>query len=190
MNIDGLIVGCAGVGLIAFVILHLGTYRCIRPGQVFPWLKLIFVISGIFSLVAFYFGMQSLAKSGLLISALNSVLVYGLTLTVFGFAAFHYILFIFGPHESSIRLRILREIDRCHPNPCTQDQLLKAYNANIILKRRLDRLLTDGNIVFDGQRYQLTLKPSFFMLVDRIAGGLSKIIEPTTSVQTPKSSNT
>ena len=173
---DGLVLFNAVAGLLLFIGFHLATYRLISAGNVLKWLKQIFVPGALLNLVlsGIFFFRDSASVGGPDRSAM--VLCTLLSLAVYAMVTFLYVLCLFGPHESSIRIRIIRELDKFYPNACPENVLRGAYNAQIILQRRLDRLMSAGDITFDGKRYRLQKKCNFFMLSDRIAKVLYRLM--------------
>ena len=73
--------------------------------------------------------------------------------TIYFFLVFHYIAFVFGMNEASIRVRLLFEVGS--KDHITSDEILRRYNAEGILKVRLARLISAGHFKFDGTRYEV-----------------------------------
>ena len=96
-------------------------------------------------------------------------------LLLFGLLCFCYVICIFGPYESSIRLRLIRDIyERQGPSVSWAD-LTQTYNDEIILKIRLDRLAAAGDLTFDGTRYQIRKKQNIFSFLARISRVMKKM---------------
>ncbi|MEI7863807.1 MAG: hypothetical protein WCI38_00445 [Chthoniobacterales bacterium] len=53
--------------------------------------------------------------------------------------------------EASLRIRILREVAAAEG--CQPDQLLAAYNSRVVLEARIERLVTDGQLLHREGRY-------------------------------------
>lgn len=93
---------------------------------------------------------------------------------IYGLSSFIYILCVFGPYETSVRLRILSLLDS-HKSK-SLEEILEGYNSKAILDVRLIRLLGAGDILYDGQFYYLAKKFNAFFLINAIAGWLTKLI--------------
>ena len=162
----------AALGML--VALHVGTYRFIAAGNVLTWLKKIAVISAVgnvlLSGMTFLGGAAGAESLGLA----RGLLCAGLSLGIYFLLVFLYILCIFGPHESSVRLRLVRELDKYYPEPCPEKLLKQSYNAQAILRRRLARLQATGDIIFDGQYYRVHKQWNFFVFADQASGFLKR----------------
>ena len=69
-----------------------------------------------------------------------------LALVVQGLLCFVYVLCIFGPYETSVRMRLVREIDKAGTKGISLEALLGRYNAGTIVDLRLRRLMGSGDI--------------------------------------------
>ena len=74
-------------------------------------------------------------------------------------------------------MRLIREIFQVYPQSLSEQELLRRYNAQTILKIRLTRLLGSGDIVFDGDIYKAANKHNFFLVSDIIAKKLQTMVE-------------
>ena len=175
-NLDLFVISNAAVSFMIYLAIHFSTFRLINPRAVLKWLMNIFLIGGLFNMggTAIY----CVAATDLLRQ--NGVVamgIYGMvSLAIYGFAAFLYVLCIFGIHESSIRMRLLRELYAARPLALSLDELLSRYNAQTILKKRLERLLASGEINSDGTRYRIQNPSNFFLFKDFIARKILKIV--------------
>jgi hypothetical protein len=52
--------------------------------------------------------------------------------------------------EASLRIRVLREVERFEGKPLSQ--LLEVYNVRVLVETRVQRLLSDGQLVRSGDR--------------------------------------
>jgi hypothetical protein len=93
---------------------------------------------------------------------------------VYAMLSFLYVLAVFGPYESSIRIRLIRELYE-HPEGLSWKQILQQYNSCMILTIRLERLLSSGDILYDGQCYKLKRKGNIFCWLEFGSEFLRKI---------------
>jgi hypothetical protein len=99
-----------------------------------------------------------------------AVLVAG-DLAIFGCLSFLFFNFV-NAGESAIRVRILREL-REMPGPVREADLLAVYNDQIILEARLGRMMRNGQLGCEDERYRL-LSPmlawmaEFFRVLKRL----------------------
>lgn len=70
----------------------------------------------------------------------------------------HYLVWVFGMGEAAIRIRLLRELERSETQSASLEEIKQNYNAEKILKSRLDRLVGAGHLAFDGKCYTLKSK--------------------------------
>lgn len=83
---------------------------------------------------------------------------------IYTLVIFIYILGVFGIMESSIRIRLLTEIAKKKTEGIGSAELLKLYNTDMILKKRLDRFVGSGDISYDHGFYRAKTKYSPFLL--------------------------
>ncbi len=98
-----------------------------------------------------------------------------LSCLIYGLSSFVYILCVFGPYETSVRLRVLSLLDSNQGK--SLEEILDQYNSQSILEVRLSRLLGAQDIVYDGQFYYCSKKFNAFFLIDSIARWLNKFIQ-------------
>ncbi|HOW36120.1 MAG TPA: hypothetical protein PL155_06885 [Candidatus Omnitrophota bacterium] len=96
---------------------------------------------------------------------------------VYLLVTFHYIVLVFGPYESSVRLRVLRELYKEFPRGMLPRELLSRYNARTVVDRRLDRLVSSGEIELKDGVYRVKNRKNYFTVSDIIVGKLRKIAE-------------
>jgi len=88
---------------------------------------------------------------------------------IFDLVAFLYVLCIFGPYESSLRLRLLRELGDVYPEGLTREQLFARYNLEDVVQRRLGRLLASQELVLKEGKYALRNPHNFFIVSEKVA---------------------
>jgi hypothetical protein len=98
------------------------------------------------------------------------MLVNGLTSAALGYCYFHFV----NLGETARRVRILRELVE-GGGALRREELLKRYNAQDMVRRRLDRLLRNGQVVVRADRYFIGKRTTLRMaqaveLVRRLTG--------------------
>lgn len=172
MPFDGVVIISAGASFVVFFILKAIVFRLVDPDAVLKWIMNVFAVTSVLHMAGIVFwnhlSSEQFAGSFLLMAAVSYVL--------FGLAAFVYILCVFGPSETSIRIRLLRELHEQKPGRLTHEALLEKYNGRIILKRRLQRLLLSGAIVEHNGRYEIKNKSNAFFFIDAVAAFIQKCV--------------
>ncbi len=168
---DWLILIIAVVSFILFLVIHVGTFRYTSRQNVLSALRNICLLSwavGAMFLVGVV-GFNIFLDGSWLKIAFFETFIYGLL-------CFLYVLYVFGPFESSIRFRLIFELYQNHPQGMSREDIEKKYNSDIFLRRRLDRLLASGDLVLAGDVYQLRRRQNIFMLLDIVSERLQKVI--------------
>ena len=98
-------------------------------------------------------------------------------MAVNGLLCFVYVLCVFGPYETSVRMRLVREIARAASGGISRQELLKRYSAQTIVDLRLRRLMGSGDIVEKDGLYHSRGQRNFFFIFDSIARIIKKWIE-------------
>ena len=111
----------------------------------------------------FYFSGMEFLKN---FSGFNLLLCATLSFFIYSQMCFFYVINIYGPYESSLSVRLLRELAKVHPKGLTQDQILTSYNAQLILRTRLERLVGSGEVVQEGDRYRIGKKQNIFFVLE------------------------
>ena len=93
---------------------------------------------------------------------------------IYGLCAFLYVVFIFGPSETSIRIRLARELYRVFPRGMTLEEILRSYNSDVMLKMRLLRLIDADVLSLNGRIYQNRKNVNIFSFIDWVILGLKK----------------
>lgn len=93
-----------------------------------------------------------------------------------GVLCFVYVLCIFGPYETSVRMRLVREIFKASPHGLTQAELDRCYNAQIIARIRVRRLTGSNYMVEENGVYRVGTATNVFFVFDIITGFLIKMI--------------
>ena len=171
-SLDIAILVWAGIFFIIFILLQLIVLRIVHPEAVLRWIVNIFLIVSVGQIagLTFLFRYLGLEYPGGLIG------MAAVSYFVFGLLAFVYIVCVFGPSETSIRIRLVREFWEAKGGRLTHEELLKRYNGRLILERRLQRLLLAGEIAERQGKYVLIGKGNAFFMIDAFAGLIQKIL--------------
>lgn len=165
-SLDLFVIKSALTSFLLFAVVFFFALRWISQPAVLNWIVRIFVLVAIihfFHAVIALRGMSPFASQTNLFAASFCLLI---SFVIYGLTSFLYIICIFGPFETSVRSRILRELCSCYPEGFSYQQILTKYNNRVIIQRRLDKLLCASKVSFDGQFYRLKKKMTFFSLTE------------------------
>ncbi len=172
LSIDDFLILANSLGcFFLFAFLQLVIFRFLGTKEVLKMLMILIIGAGFLNILISLINFYSRSLEIVFVVSLSSLVLYGLM-------AFLYIICIFGPYESSVRLRIIRELYKVYPSSITLAELLKEYNSQKIIDRRLQRLTFSNDITWDGIFYQISRKKNFFLISDKIAACL-KILTKT-----------
>ncbi len=175
VSCDQAIVFTAFAGFICYLIVQLTIFRFISSRRIIKGLLFIFFLGAVVDITAgvYVFFVLDLKNSfGLPMLLLLLICSLG----IYGLLCFLYVLYIYGPYESSIRIRILREFTDVYPKGLKREELLRNYNDEKILRTRLDRLVGSGDIVNREGRLWIGSQRSIFLMMERIAQFLRRVI--------------
>jgi hypothetical protein len=153
---------------IFFLVLHFIGFRFLKPEQLFKGIIGVFFLGFLFcAVLAFniFTNQDTVHRLGLTI----------LALTIYVLASFVYVLCFFGPYETSIRMRLIRELSTSK-NGLTMQELLSRYNTAVILDHRFKRLLGGGDLAQKGKLFYIRKKNNAFFIIDAIAQKLNAFI--------------
>lgn len=172
---DRLVLTNAAACALIFFLFQLIFFRFTQANKIMTWLMLTFGIGAgsnalisicVINLKTDLF--RNLGFSGKWFFIVISLILYS---TVF----FLYVICVFGPCESSIRFRLVKELSQAHPAGKTLDDIFGHYNTKSILDRRLDRLIYSGEVAFDGQFYRYKNRCNIFSVFDFVTVLLKKM---------------
>lgn len=157
-----LIILAIGFGsFIFFLFLHFGLFRFLKAEQLFKGITATFAAGFLVCLAA---SMTAGHEDNLV----SRPVAVSLSLFIYTMASFVYILCFFGPYETSIRMRLVRELFAA-PQGMSLPQLLGRYNAAVILDTRLKRLLGAGDLLRRNQGFCVCPKFNAFFAIDAVA---------------------
>lgn len=173
MTIDILTAGVGFLSFVFFLLVHVALFRRVRPESLLKSLLSCVLVMLAFPVVlmaiSFHLKTVDAPMDGWVCGTLLAVLLQGLL-------CFVYVLCIFGPYETSVRMRLIREIAKKGPGGISHQDLLGRYNDQTIVDVRLRRLVGSGDIIEKNGRYQASNKKNLFFVFDAIAGILKKWI--------------
>ena len=164
MNEDMALLLTVFLGALIFMGVHIAVFRKAKNSGSVYWLLNAFVgswavalITGLMIIITIFgWNMFYIGIYGVLISLMVAAYMFG----------------IFTLIDSSIRLKFFFDIAR-HKNGVTRGQLLKDNTAEVILKRRLTRLVDSGEIM--KKRSQYSRAKSFSLVIVR--EGIARVFE-------------
>lgn len=165
-----------GVGLLSFVIfllVHVITFRWLRPEELLRSLLVcvsaVAVLPLVLMCVLFVIKAADASPEAWIIAALSALLLTGLS-------CFVYVICVFGPYETSIRMRLVREIAKGGSKGISHQELLGNYNDKAIVNIRLRRLAGSGDIIEEKGLYRQGSTRNIFFLFDTISGMIKEWI--------------
>lgn len=157
MTMDRAIILTSLVSFMLFLIFQVIVFRRIPRIQVLSWMVNVFIITGVMVTAALPLFLNNISWSAFVLFGAVSWLLYGLVSLI-------YILAVFGIIESSIRIRLLAEIVPRGTGGITLKELYRTYNRDSIVKKRLERFLSTGDISYDGKQYRIARRFSPFSI--------------------------
>lgn len=174
---DAFVLGNALICFFIFVLAHFAFFRFIKPAEVLKGLMNFFAIGLAFNIGGSLGYLWQIPGSLAGASFFAKCLCMAVSGMVYGVLGFHYVVGIFGPYESSIRLRLVRELYKNYPHGSSLEEILKRYNAQSILKKRLDRLICSKDLALEGSVYKLKNRRNYFTITDGVVAALRKMTE-------------
>ncbi len=150
-SIDLIVLLSAGICFCFFLVFHVVALRIFKDFPAPPSIVGALLAGLALNVVLTFFYPGELKDSLTILQLLFALFV---SETIYFFLVFHYIAFVFGMNEASIRVRLLFEVGSS-PVGITGDRILQRYNAKQIFTARLARLISAGHFKFDGSRYEV-----------------------------------
>lgn len=149
--LDVLVVASACLGFGAFAASHVIAFRYFKPRGLAGTFLGCFLIGLAVVALAWARALSGGAIGAVRPAALS--LGAGAALFLYGFLFLIFISWIFGVGESSVRMRILCELNRGREGS-SLGEIEAAYSVGTLLETRLSRLVAGGQLRFDGHRYR------------------------------------
>lgn len=147
-----------------FLLVHGLAFRFVAPANILKWLQCLFLtiaaVNVALGLSPFFTDVLPASKyrgSSIFLAASAACVIYSLMV-------FIYVAAIYAMYESSIRIRILREISMRTPAVMSLSEILNKYNARLILQKRLARLVSAGDLRQNGEVYSPGHPLSVFLI--------------------------
>jgi hypothetical protein len=174
--VDWTIISSAAIAFMAFFLLQMIVFRMMHQEAVFKAILIIFAITSVLHLSGLSLAL-SVGRDFADADAMTKAVIIVFSYLIFTMTAFVYILCVFGPSETSIRVRVARELMEGPDHGLSQAELLGRYNAKMILKRRIERLMLAGDIIEREGKYSLIKKANFFFFIDTVANAIHGFIK-------------
>lgn len=160
MTVDAMILACALGGFLGYFLIQLIVFRLIDHRGILQGLMNTFFMGGAINI----------ALSVWLLSSYTDLVAFGalVSFVIYGLICFFYVLYFFGIYESSLRMRLLRELYRHYPQGVTLDVLLQSYNAQKIMQTRLERFVGSGGVIVEDNIYRIGKQSPIFVLLESI----------------------
>lgn len=128
----------------------------------FSLIRSLFVgfIAGVLSMFSFLHVFVAHFPSIEMIEYLSVFLVALVCYSSASYVFFHFV----HISEASLRVRILFELSTS-PEPLNKQQLLKLYNSRELVEKRIDRLMSRGEIVEKNKKYYIKKKKIYYAAV-------------------------
>lgn len=165
MSADILILLIAASSFFFFLILFILKTRRLADQAIINMIKEVFYISSGLCLGLCVYLPKTL-------TSLSEYIIVGICAQLlFGLAAVIFVLCIFGPNETSIRMRLISVLGK-FPQGLTRETMHQYYNNQIMLRVRLKRLMGAGDITLNGNKYELKHQHNAFFIIDQCARAL------------------
>lgn len=175
MSVDNIVLSSAVIGFVVYLAVHFIVFRFITAKDILKWLMNVYYIGALTDIGVCFLWLWRQTNSGGDAGFWVTVFCVVISSMIYTFICFFYVLYVFGIYESSIRIRLLRELDAC-PQGMTLPELLKRYNARLILETRLKRFVGAGELIIDGERYRMGKPSRIFYMLDALSRCIHKII--------------
>jgi hypothetical protein len=173
MEMDVLTVGVGLFSFGIFLLIHLITFRWVRPEHLLKSLLVcVITILGLPVLLMWIFYVSKtmdMTFQAWMCAGASALVIQGLLCLA-------YVLCVFGPYETSIRMRLVREVAGGGPEGVSLEKILGRYNVETMVNVRLQRLVGSGDIIEKDGLYRMGRVKNFFFAFDAIAGVLKKWI--------------
>ena len=172
-TVDELTLGIGIISFVVFIFNHLITIRWVAPEQLLRSLLMCIITTlsfpAVLVAVAFIFKVVHVSLMGWFCALVLAMLIEGLL-------CFFYVICIFGPYETSVRMRLVREIAKGGSQGISELELEARYNPETLVKIRLQRLIGSGDITEVNGMYKVISRRNIFFIFDTIGTLIKKLI--------------
>lgn len=167
MTFDLLIIVIALGEFGVFWILHVYLFRFLKYENVLKWLVYLYLFTTtVYTFLILMF--MNLIIPENLYDLPKQIIIVTTSFTITSLLTGIYIIGIFGIIESSIRIKILSLVAQTKTSGITYKEINKVYNKQIIINKRLLRLLNSGDIRLIEGKYYAPKLVSVFQLITQI----------------------
>lgn len=184
--IDSLIISSAVLSFSLFVIIQFLILRFLDPDNIFKGIVRIFVCVAVVNVMITLYLLCNIWPALINANFVNGLVGLILALSLYGLLSFLYVLFVVGPYETSIRIRIIREFFSVAPRRISYTQLLERYDNKVIIQKRLNRLLKAEKISCDGKYYRIQRRLLFFSVTEGFSKFLNRWLQNRQETQVAK----
>ena len=173
MSMDVLTLGAGIFSFAVFLFIHVISFRWLAPEQLLR--SLLLTVAAIMALPVMLMGSMVFLR---IIGPSWQELVCAsfLAMLINGLCCCGYVLCVFGPYETSVRMRLVREIAAGADKGVSIQELLGRYSAETIVDVRLRRLLGSGDIIEKDGVYHPGRVGNLFFVFDTVARVIKKWI--------------
>jgi hypothetical protein len=150
------------LSLFMFIVLQILVFRRIRDREVMKWLAYIYLIIGVchFAGAVLYWKFFLHGQPGI-----TTVFEYAcVSFLIFSMLVVSYVNAVFGITMTSLRIQILTEIMGYGKAGISGKTIARIYSKEVIIRKRLDRLMASGDLQFTGGYYRPKSHMSFFII--------------------------
>jgi hypothetical protein len=178
-RLDAASLGSALVSFLLFLIFHVLVLRWRRAASA---LRVLVASCALFGALdaGLWLWVLVARSSRVAYSRPDLALAAAASLALYGLFAFDYVVGWFNLGETARRIRLLRELARAPGRVMTAEDVLRAYNADMIVTARLRRLVGSGQLRLREGRY--TIGGRFFIWQARMLARL-KVLMPMPDVK-------
>lgn len=141
--------------LILYILMQAVIFRIVKPKEVIKWLVYDFLL--VSAVILSITGFNIFHKIAFLSSYGFTEIIFAffISMLLFGLASLIYILRVFGVVAASMRIQLLETIYEAGNKGLPHNKLLKLFNRDKLLKKRLNRFISSGEIKYKNNSYVL-----------------------------------
>lgn len=164
MSLDFFILMNTAFSVLFGMVIHLVVFRNIQPEKAIRFLPVVVFSGGIMPVL-----ISGLAVNQTQIIFAQKQMINVIDLTIISMifyflSMFIYILGVFGLMAAAVRIRLICDIAKKGNEGITYGQLQKGYNQEIIVRKRLERLVSSGILDYQQGQFRLKNRRSIFFL--------------------------